>query len=96
MLSQADFDALVAAFITTGFAGANAWYMNDAANLAYASEAPDFGRLSLPVLFLHATWDTVCDTVHSWLAEPMRDDCADLTEVSSRPATNSCWSAPTR
>lgn len=37
---------------------------------------------SLPVLFLHAAWDAVCDTVHSRLAEPMRDDCADLTEVT--------------
>ncbi len=80
LLSQADFDALVTAFKTTGFAGANAWYMNDAANLAYAAEARDFGRLRLPVLFLHAARDTVCDTVHSRLAEPMRDDCADLTE----------------
>lgn len=82
MLSQADFAALVAAFRSTGFSGANAWYMNDAANLAYAAEAPRFGRLTLPALFLHATRDVVCDTVHSRLAEPMREDCADLTEVT--------------
>ncbi len=25
--------------------------------------------------------DVVCDTVHSRLADPMRADCADLTEV---------------
>lgn len=81
ILSQADFDTIVAAFEATGFAGANAWYMNDTANLAYAAEAPDFGRLSLPVLFLHAARDTVCDTVHGRLAEPMREDCADLTEL---------------
>jgi len=31
LLGQADFDALVAAFRTTGFAGADAWYLNDAA-----------------------------------------------------------------
>jgi len=82
LLSQADFDALVAAFGATGFAGADAWYMNDAANLAFAAEAPDFGRLALPALFLHAARDTVCDTVGSRLAEPMREDCADLTEVT--------------
>lgn len=82
LLSQADFDALVAAFRATGFGGADAWYLNDAANLAYAAEAPDFGRLTLPALFLHAARDAVCDTVHSRLAEPMRDDCADLTEVT--------------
>jgi len=82
LLGQADFDALVAAFRTTGFAGADAWYLNDAANLAYAAEAPNFGRLTLPALFLHAAWDTVCDTVHSQLADPMREDCADLTEIT--------------
>lgn len=81
LLSQADFDELVAAFRSTGFAGAGAWYMNDAANLAYAAEAPRFGRLMLPALFLHATRDAVCDTVHSRLANPMRDDCSALTEA---------------
>ncbi len=82
LLSSADFDALVAAFEKTGFAGANAWYMNDATNLAYAAEAADFGRLSLPALFLHARHDAVCNTVNSRLADPMREDCADLTEVT--------------
>ena len=82
LLSQSDYDALVAAFVATGWSGANAWYLNDAANLAYAGEAPHFGRLTLPVLFLHAAWDTVCDTVHSRLADPMRADCADLREVT--------------
>jgi pimeloyl-ACP methyl ester carboxylesterase len=82
MLSEADFDALVAAFRTTGFRGAGSYYMNDAANIAYADEAPHGGRLALPVLFLHAAWDVVCDTVHSRLAEPMRADCARLTEIT--------------
>ncbi len=82
LLNQADFDALVSAFRSTGFGGADAWYMNDTANLAYAAEAPRFGRLTLPALFLHAQRDVVCDTVHSRLAEPMREDCADLTEVT--------------
>ena len=82
MLSQVDYDGLVAAFARTGFCGANAWYMNDAANLAYAAEAPNFGRLTLPVLFVHAAWDAVCETVHSRLADPMRADCADLTEAT--------------
>ena len=81
MLSQDDFDALVAAFTATGFAGADAWYMNDAANLAYAAEAPGFGRLTLPALFIHATRDTVCDTTQSRLAEPMREDCDQLREA---------------
>ena len=76
------FDALVAAFERTGFGGADAWYLNDAANIAYAAEAPDFGRIALPALFIHAEWDMTCDTVRSRLADPMREDCADLTEVT--------------
>ncbi len=36
----------------------------------------------MPVLFLHAAHDQVCETVASRLAEPMRRDCADLTEVT--------------
>lgn len=82
LLAQADYEALVAAFGATGFRGADAWYMNDAANTAYAAQAPDFGRLTLPVLFLHAAWDTTCDTTRSRLAEPMRADCANLREVT--------------
>jgi len=82
LLSAGDFDALVAAFRTTGFRGANSWYMNDAANIAYAAEAPGGGRLALPVLFLHAAWDIVCDTMRTGMAEPMRASCAALTEIA--------------
>lgn len=82
MLSAADFATLVAAFTATGFRGPGAWYVNDEANLAYAATAPDGGRLELPVLFVHAAWDTVCATTHSPLAGPMRAACPDLTEVT--------------
>ena len=80
-LPEPDFKALVESFERTGFKGANAWYLNDDANQLYASTALDFGLLSLPVLFLHAAWDTVCDSVHGQLAGPMREDCTDLTEI---------------
>ena len=82
LLSHEDFEALVGAFNSTGFRGAGAWYMNDAANIAFAASALDFGRLTLPTLFLHAARDVVCNTMHSRLAEPMREDCADLTEIT--------------
>lgn len=82
LLDQNDFDAIVRAFTATGFAGADAWYMNDAANIAYAADAPNFGRLTVPALFIHATNDTVCGTTQSRLAEPMRQDCERLTEVT--------------
>jgi len=35
----------------------------------------------MPVLFLHGANDLTCDTMGSRLAEPMRQSCADLTEV---------------
>ncbi len=80
-ITQVDYDAIVAAYKTTGFSGANAWYLNDEMNAAYAAEAPDFGRLSLPVLFIHAAWDVVCNTLHTRLADPMRSECFNLTEI---------------
>jgi pimeloyl-ACP methyl ester carboxylesterase len=81
MLSAEDFAALVKAFTGTGFRGACSWYMNDDANLAYAAAAPGDGKLRMPVLFVHAAWDGTCDTAHTRLADPMRADCPDLTEV---------------
>jgi pimeloyl-ACP methyl ester carboxylesterase len=36
--------------------------------------------LRLPVLFLHARYDTICETVDSSMAQPMRRDCTNLTE----------------
>ena len=94
MLSGADDEMFVAAFDRSGFHGANAWYLNDTANAGFAAEAPGFGRLALPVLFVHAAWDTVCDTVHSALAEPMRWDCADLSEATIEAGHSVMLEAP--
>ncbi len=82
ILAEDEFATLVDAFTVTGFSGADAWYLSDDANLAFAKEAFDFGRLRLPAQFLHGAWDTVCETVSSRLAEPMRADCVDLTEAT--------------
>jgi pimeloyl-ACP methyl ester carboxylesterase len=82
MLSEDTFEAFAAAFERSGFHGANAWYLNDADNLAFAAEAPNFGRIDVASLFIHARWDTVCDTIHSALADPMREDCTTLAEVT--------------
>jgi len=54
--------------------------MNHTANATYASTAPNGGILKMPVLFLHGAYDFVCETVDSQLADPMRQDCTDLTE----------------
>jgi hypothetical protein len=34
------------------------------------------------VLFLHAVYDYVCATVDTRFAEPMRENCRDLTEAT--------------
>jgi pimeloyl-ACP methyl ester carboxylesterase len=81
VITEQDHDAYTAALTRTGFFGPDSWYMNHAANRSYARTSVSNGQLSMPALFLHAAYDTVCETVHSRLAEPMRRDCADLTEV---------------
>jgi pimeloyl-ACP methyl ester carboxylesterase len=78
----ADFDALVEAFGELGFRSANAWYLNDAANIAYARAAPDGGRLRQPVLFINGDWDPICDITRGRLGEPMRKACADLAVIN--------------
>ncbi len=54
--------------------------MNGERNIAFASKKPGDGRISMPVLFVHASYDWICDTQTSRLAEPMRENCSDLTE----------------
>ena len=74
-----DFDALVEAFHARGFRPANDWYLNDAANIAYAHAAPDGGRLRQSVLFINGHWDAICDINRSRLGEPMYRACPDLS-----------------
>jgi pimeloyl-ACP methyl ester carboxylesterase len=81
VLTEADLSAYVASLQRNGFFGPDSWYMNHTRNMDYARQAPDHGRLSLPVLFLHGAYDYTCETIDSRLAEPMRENCADLTEV---------------
>ena len=80
VLTEADLGAYVAALTRNGFFGPDSWYMNHARNLAFAQQAHDKGRLSMPVLFLHGAYDYTCETMDSRLAEPMREYCRDLTE----------------
>lgn len=81
----ADFDVLVKAFSIHGFRTSNAWYLNDDANIAYARQAPDGGRLSQPVLYVNGDWDVICSIEGNRQGDPMRAACADLT-VTSLPA----------
>lgn len=81
ILTEADLHTYVAALERNGFFGPDSWYMNHARNMEFARRAENGGKLALPVLFLHGAYDYTCQTVTSRLAEPMRADCADLTEV---------------
>lgn len=81
VLTEADMEAYTAALTRNGFFGPDSWYMNHKANGAYAMTSKNGGKLAMPVLFLHGAYDTTCETMTSRLAEPMRRDCADLTEV---------------
>lgn len=84
VISEADLEAYTAALTRNGFFGPDSWYMNRKANGAYARTSKNGGKLSMPVLFLHGAYDTTCETIRSRLAEPMRRDCSDLTEVIVR------------
>jgi pimeloyl-ACP methyl ester carboxylesterase len=79
VLTQEDEDRYAEALERNGFFGPDSWYMNGAANMAFASKADP--RLRMPVLFLHAAYDYICETIDSRLAEPMRGACDNLAEV---------------
>jgi pimeloyl-ACP methyl ester carboxylesterase len=82
VISCVELHTYVAALERTGFFGPDAWYMNHSRNVAFAAGASNGGKLSMPVLFLHAEYDYVCETKASRLADPMRQDCSDLTEAT--------------
>ena len=73
---------LVDAFKVHGFRPPCAWYLNDDANIAYAREAPNGGRLSQPVLFVNGDWDQICSITGNRQGDSMRAACADLVVTS--------------
>jgi pimeloyl-ACP methyl ester carboxylesterase len=80
VLTQEDEDAYTEALSRNGFFGPGSWYMNAAANIAFAQRAREHWRLDMPVLFLHALYDDICATDGTRLPEPMRAHCPNLTE----------------
>ena len=82
ILSEAEAAVYIEALGRNGFFGPCSYYMNHAANFAYARSAPGGGQLRMPVLFLHARYDTTCETVNSRLADLMRELCENLTEAT--------------
>ncbi|KAJ2974765.1 hypothetical protein NQ176_g5879 [Zarea fungicola] len=77
------FQEVASAMEKTGFFPGNSWYMHHEENHKYNTEmSANDGRLDMPVLFIHATKDLVCDTITSSLAEEMREKCSALTEAT--------------
>jgi pimeloyl-ACP methyl ester carboxylesterase len=79
ILTEADEHAYVSALKHNGFFGPNAWYMNNKANAAYATEAKNSGYLDMPVLLLEGEYDYVADCAGSRLSEPAKKYCRDFT-----------------
>ncbi len=80
VLTEEDEHRYATALQRNGFFGPDSWYMNGPANMGYAGRAPS-PRLTMPALFLHGAYDYTCETIDSALADPMRANCADLTEA---------------
>jgi pimeloyl-ACP methyl ester carboxylesterase len=84
VVSEEDLSVYASALERNGFFGPSSWYMNHVANAAYAQSARNDAYLDMPVLFLNARYDYVCEATHSRLPEPMRKYCRDLTEETIR------------
>ncbi|MEO1656971.1 MAG: alpha/beta hydrolase [Pseudomonadota bacterium] len=80
VLSEEEAQAYADALGRNGFTAPDSWYVNLAANAAYAEQAKAWWMLQMPVLFVHATYDPICATANPALVAPMREHCADLTE----------------
>jgi len=81
VVTEEDLATYAAALTRNGFFGPDSYYMNHAANAEYAATALNGGRLDIPVLFLAAQYDYVCETICSKAAEPMRERCSNLDEA---------------
>lgn len=82
VLTEEDMHKYASGLLRNGFFGPDSWYMNGAANMAFAKHAKNNARIDLPTLFVHASYDYVCMTVGTRLADPMREYCRNLTEAT--------------
>ena len=81
VLTDEDVKTYTESLSRNGFFGPCSYYMNHPANGTYALKSPTECRLSMPVLFVHARYDTTCLTLDTALSEPMRELCSNLTEA---------------
>lgn len=84
VVTEQDLETYAQSLERNGFFGPDSYYMNHEANAAYAANAVNGGALEMPVLFLAAQYDYVCETITSRAAEPMRQMCSRLDEVVIR------------
>jgi pimeloyl-ACP methyl ester carboxylesterase len=84
VVSEEALSIYVSALERNGFAGPSSWYLNHGVNAEYARMAQNGGYLDMPVFFLNARYDYVCECTHSRLAESMRTYCRQLTEETIR------------
>ena len=82
VVSETDLSIYTAALERNGFFGPCSFYMNHETNASYTERAVNDGYLDMPVLFLVAEYDYVCECVDSKLPQPMREYCRNLTERS--------------
>jgi pimeloyl-ACP methyl ester carboxylesterase len=81
VITEEEAHQYAAALKRNGFYGPDSWYVNPDANVAFAAKAKATWRLEMPVLFVHAAYDYVCETLVSDLPKPMREYCPRLTEA---------------
>jgi len=81
VVTEDDLAIYADALSRNGFFGPDSYYMNHEANAAYAARSVNDGRLEMPVLFLAAQYDYVCETICSRAAGPMRQMCSNLDEA---------------
>ncbi len=80
VISPEDLDVYATHLEANGMFGPNSWYMNHEANAEYSARAVNGGRIDIPALFVAARYDYTCESITSRLAEPMREECSNLTE----------------
>ena len=79
LISEEEADVYAKYLKKNTFFGPNAWYVNGDENEAFDRTKVD-KKLKMPSLFIHATYDYVCDTLTTSWPEFMRENCTNLTE----------------
>ena len=79
LISEEEADVYAKYLKKNTFFGPNAWYVNGDENEAFDRTKAD-KKLKMPSLFIHATYDYVCDTLTTSWPEFMRENCTNLTE----------------